>query len=97
VAVLFHIPGYLRTFTGGRSSVALEGAPGTAGEALRALCAVHPGVRDRVLDEQGRVRQHVNVFVGMESIRYTGGLDTAVADGSEISIVPAVSGGREPA
>jgi molybdopterin converting factor small subunit len=54
---------------------------------------LHPGVRDRVVNEQGAVRQHVNVFVGDESIRYTGGLDTPLAEGSEISIVPAVSGG----
>lgn len=97
MGVVFHIPGYLRTFTGGRSVVAIDAAPASVGEALRSLCDVHPGVRDRVLDERGHVRQHVNVFVGTESIRFTGGLDTAVSDGCEISIVPAVSGGREPA
>ena len=63
------------------------------GEALDALCGLHPGVRDRVVDERGEVRQHVNLFVGAESIRYTGGLATRVPEGSEISIVPAVSGG----
>ena len=63
------------------------------GEALAALWAVYPGVRDRVVDERGEVRQHVNVFVGDESIRFTGGLGTAVGDGAEIWIVPAVSGG----
>jgi molybdopterin converting factor small subunit len=51
-------------------------------------------VRDRVLTDQGAVRPHVNVFVGPESIRFTGGLDTPVSDGAEISILPAVSGGR---
>jgi molybdopterin converting factor small subunit len=50
-------------------------------------------VRDRVVTEQGEVRPHVNVFVGDESIRFTGGLDTAVTSGAEIHIVPAVSGG----
>jgi molybdopterin converting factor small subunit len=63
------------------------------GAALDALWTLHPGVRDRIVTEQGEVRQHVNVFVGNESIRFTGGLDTAVPDGGEISIVPAVSGG----
>jgi molybdopterin converting factor small subunit len=53
----------------------------------------HPGVWDRVLTEEGAVRQHVNVFVGDESIRYTGGLDTPVPPSAVISIVPAVSGG----
>ena len=91
--VVFHIPGYLRTFTGGVSRVDLERCPDTVGEALAALWALHPGVRDRVVDERGAVRQHVNVFVGDESIRFTGGLQTAVRPGVEIWIVPAVSGG----
>lgn len=93
MAVIFHIPGYLRSFTGGRSRVELAGSPATVGEALEALWAVHPGVRDRVLTEQGELREHVNVFVGDESIRFSGGLATPVAEGSEISILPAVSGG----
>ncbi len=54
---------------------------------------VKDGVRDRVVTEQGQVRPHVNVFVGDESIRFTGGLSTPLSDGAEISIVPAVSGG----
>lgn len=93
MAVVFHIPGYLRAFTEGRTSVRLDASPGTVGDALAALWQIHPGVRDRVVTEQGEVRPHVNVFVGDESIRFTGGLATVVNDGSEISIVPAVSGG----
>ena len=93
MAVAFLIPGYLRAFTGGRSRVDLDAAPATMREALEALWSRHPGVRDRVVTEQGVVRPHVNVFVGTESIRFTGGLDTAIPDGCEISIVPAVSGG----
>jgi molybdopterin converting factor small subunit len=93
VAVVFLIPGYVREFTGGRSRVPLEATPGTVGEALAALWAIHPGVRDRVVTEQGEVRPHVNVFVGTESIRFTGGLATPVGRDAEISIVPAVSGG----
>jgi molybdopterin converting factor small subunit len=50
-------------------------------------------VRDRVVTEQGEVRPHVNVFVGVESIRFTGDLATPLAADAEISIVPAVSGG----
>jgi molybdopterin converting factor small subunit len=94
MALAFHIPGYLRAFTGGAGRVDLERSPATVGEALEALWALHPGVRDRVVTERGDVRPHVNVFVGDESIRYTGGLATPVPEGSEISIVPAVSGGR---
>jgi sulfur-carrier protein len=48
---------------------------------------------DRVLDEQGNLRRHVNVFVGADDIRTLGGLTATVADGAEVSIVPAVSGG----
>jgi MoaD family protein len=89
----FFIPGPLREFTNGARLVTIASGAATAGEALERLWAEHPGVRDRVLTEQGEVRQHVNVFVGVESIRFTGGLATPVRDGDEISIVPAVSGG----
>jgi len=93
---VFHIPGFLRSHTAGSAQVRLDTTPATARDALAALFETHPGVRDRVLDEQGHVRQHVNVFVDTESIRHTGGLETALRDGCEISIVPAVSGGRDP-
>jgi sulfur-carrier protein len=93
VAVVVHIPGYVREFTGGLSRVTIAGTPVTVGEALDSLWTLHPGVRDRVVTEQGDVRQHVNVFVGSESIRFTGGLATPLAVDAEISIVPAVSGG----
>jgi molybdopterin converting factor small subunit len=57
------------------------------------LWILYPGIRDRVATEQGLVREHINIFVGEENIRYTGGLATPVPSGAEISIVPAVSGG----
>lgn len=93
MAVAFQIPGYLRQFTGGAARVTLDARPATVGDALDALWAAHPGVRDRVVTEQGDVRMHVNVFVGRENIRWTGGLAALVADGADIWIVPAVSGG----
>ena len=93
MAIVFHIPGYVREFTGGRARVTLATAPATVGAALDALWALHPGVRDRVVTEQGEVRPHVNVFVGTQSIRFTGGLATPLGGDAEISIVPAVSGG----
>jgi molybdopterin converting factor small subunit len=43
--------------------------------------------------EQGQVREHINVFVGAENVRYTGGLQTPIPDSAEISIIPAISGG----
>jgi molybdopterin converting factor small subunit len=93
VPVTFHIPGALREFTGGRSQVEIDDSPAVVGDALSALWVACPGVRDRMATEQGHIREHINVFVGDENIRYTGGLATPVPPGSEIWIVPAVSGG----
>lgn len=93
MAVRFLIPGFLRVHTGGHAMVEIASAPETVAEALDILWQRHPGVRDRVLTEQGEVRPHVNVFVGVENIRHTGGLATPTPPGAEITIVPAVSGG----
>jgi sulfur-carrier protein len=91
--VRFFVPGPLRDFSGGRSEVALSASPSTLKEALEALARDYPGVARRVLDEQGEVRPHVNLFVGGECVRFAGGLDTPIPDGCEIAILPAVSGG----
>ena len=91
--VTFHIPGALREFTAGQSSVEIEGSPTTLADALLALWIRYPGVQDRIATEQGQVREHINIFIGDENVRYTGGLASPVSTGSEISIVPAVSGG----
>lgn len=89
----FHIPTALREFAAGRSQVEIEHQAGTLNSALSLLWTICPGMRDRVLTEQGEVRRHINIFVGEENIRYTGGLATLVSAESVISIVPAVSGG----
>ena len=91
--VTFRIPAALREFTAGQSSVEIAASPATLGEALSALWSLYPGVRDRIATEQGQVRQHINIFIGSENSRYTGGLASAIPPNSEISIVPAVSGG----
>jgi molybdopterin synthase sulfur carrier subunit len=91
--VTFHIPGALREFTDGRSKVRVDEPVLTVADALSALWKLYPGLRDRIASEQGEVREHINVFVGDENIRYTGGLMSRISDGSEISILPAVSGG----
>lgn len=91
--VIFHIPGALLEFTAGRSTVEIELSSGTLADALSALWTLYPGVRDRVVTEQEQVRQHINIFIGGENVRYTGGLASPVSDGCEVSIVPAVSGG----
>lgn len=89
----FHIPGALREFSGGRSQIEIENRAATVNQALSALWTLCPGMRDRVVTEQGDVRPHINIFVGDENIRYSGGLATPLSAESVISIVPAVSGG----
>jgi len=93
MAITFYIPGALREFTANNSRVRIDQSPATLGDALAALWSLYPGVRDRILNEQGQVREHVNIFIGNEDVRYTGGLASPVPGGVEISIVPAVSGG----
>ena len=93
MAVTFRIPTYLAAFAGGENQLKVAGSPATVGAALESLWQDHPALRDRILDEQGGVRQHINIFVGDDAIRFADGLSTKVPDGSEILIVPAVSGG----
>ncbi len=93
MTVTFRLAGFLRSFAEGAGAVRLDVRGGTVGDALRALGERHPGVSSRVLDEQGSLRRHVNVFVGDRNIRDTGGLATSLLDGSEISLLAAVSGG----
>jgi molybdopterin synthase sulfur carrier subunit len=90
VTVTVRIPGPLRPYCDGRDRLELDG-PATVGAAIAAL---PPGVRDRVLDEQGSVRPPVNLFVGTTDVRATGGLATPLADGATVFVIPAVSGGR---
>ena len=91
--ITINIPSYLAAFADGQRSVKLGGSPANVSEALAALWRQHPALRDRVVDEQNQVRQHINIFVGDECIRFAQGLATTVSDGTEIMIVPAVSGG----
>jgi len=85
------IPTILRSYTGGSSEVSADG--GTLAELLDSLESNHPGIRNRVLDDTGALRRFVNVYVGEEDVRFSGGLDTEVADGAKVSIIPAVAGG----
>jgi len=91
--VTYVLPGPLHALAGGRAEVAVDADAASVADALQALWAAHPALRDRVLTEDGRLRPHVNLFVGHQSIRFTGGLKTAVHDGAEVAILPAVSGG----
>jgi sulfur-carrier protein len=96
VAVIFHIPGALRVYADGHSRVEINASHGTLRDVLQALWSRYPGLRDRLANEQGEVREHINVFVGNEDIRYLEGLATPIPNGAEISIVPAISGGAPP-
>lgn len=89
----FHIPAPLREFAGGKSQVVIDDSATTIAEALSALWKHYPGLRDRIATEQGQIRQHINIFIGDQNIQFTGGLATHVAAESQISIVPAISGG----
>jgi molybdopterin synthase sulfur carrier subunit len=87
------LPSALQPYAEGSTEVRLDGGCATVGEALRALAGRYAGVTDRVMDERGAVRQHVNVFVDGENIRFLDGLRTPLEPASTIVIVPAVSGG----
>jgi molybdopterin converting factor small subunit len=93
MTVTFWIPAPLTPMTGGRAHVEVKIVGDTLRDALEALFAVHPGVRDRVLTEQGEIRQHVNLFVGDTDVRSAEGLATRLVDRVEVSIIPAISGG----
>ncbi len=93
VPVTFHIPVPLREFTEGNSKVEIEHSPVTLADALSALWILYPGLRHRIATEQGEIREHINIFIGEEDVRFIGGLTSRLSAGSEISIVPAISGG----
>ena len=91
--VTLRVPSYLAAFAGGKNSFLIEGSPATVSAALESLWKLQPGLRDRIVDEQGQVRPHINIFVGEDAIRFADGLATKVPADAEILIVPAVSGG----
>lgn len=91
MAASVRIPTVMRPLTGGASVVEADGA--TLGEVIGDLTGRFEGLGERLLDDDGGLRQFVNVFVGDEDVRYLDGLETPVPDGIEISIIPAVAGG----
>jgi len=92
MAVTLRVPTILRTLTGGASEVSVDGAA-TLAELIDKVDAEHPGIRGRVLDDDGKLRRFVNVYVGEEDVRFAGGLETPTPDGITVSIIPAVAGG----
>ena len=91
MAVNVRIPEVLRKLTNGSDMVSLEA--GTVGQMIEALEKAHPGIKERICDEKGNVRRFVNVFVNEEDIRFQENLDTPLAAGTEVSILPAIAGG----
>ena len=93
--VRVRLPTQLRNLAAGASSVVVlvDSTPATVSSVLDSLAATHSALERRVRDETGRTRVHVNLFVDADNIRDLEGVDTAVAAGSEVSIIPAISGG----
>jgi molybdopterin converting factor small subunit len=91
MAIEVRIPTILRTYTGGAAEVPAEGT--TLAEVIADLEARHTGIAARVLDDQGKLRRFVNVYVNDDDVRFEQGLETATPDGAGVSIIPAVAGG----
>lgn len=86
------IPTPLRKLTEGKEEVSAAGS--TIGEVISDLEKNYPGIKARICDDAGAVRRFVNIFANEEDIRYQQGLDTPVKENDEVSIIPAIAGGR---
>jgi len=91
MAVTVKLPTQLRAAAGNATEAQVDG--GTVGEVLDDLYAQHAELRERIADDGGGLRRFVNVYLGGEDIRFLDGLETAVKDGDELTILPAVAGG----
>jgi molybdopterin synthase sulfur carrier subunit len=92
--ITFNVTGFLTDFTSGQSQIQVDSGAKKLGEALGQLWQRHPGLRDRVVNEQGNLRQHVNIFLNEDNVRRRELLDTELPENCEITILPSVSGGR---
>jgi molybdopterin converting factor small subunit len=92
MSVSVRVPTILRTYTGGESEVTAEG--GTLAEVIESLEGSYPGIKGRIVDEQGALRRFVNVYVGNDDVRFLDGLETSISEGTQVSVIPAVAGGR---
>ena len=91
MSVNVRIPTILRTYTGGAAEVTAEGK--TLAEVIDDLEVNHAGIRARLLDDAGKLRRFVNVYVNDDDVRFADGLGTVTPDGTGISVIPAVAGG----
>lgn len=91
MSIAVKVPTILRTYTGGAADVTVEGA--TLADALADLDRQYPGIGARILDDDGKLRRFVNVYVNDDDVRFLEDLATPTPDGASISIIPAVAGG----
>ena len=91
MSVSVRIPTILRTYTNGESEVSADG--GTVAEVLESLDSSYPGIKGRILDDEGAIRRFVNVYVGNDDVRFLEALETSTPEGAQISVIPAVAGG----
>lgn len=89
--VRVRLPAVLRPLAGGRAELRGEGR--TVGEVLGAVERAHPGLGERLLDAQGSPRRYLTLFLNDEDVRGLSGVETAVHDGDELTVVPAIAGG----
>ncbi len=89
--VTVRIPTPLRRMTNGQDKVEMEES--TLSSMIEGLESSYPGIKERLIDENGELRYFVNIYLNGEDVRFLDGLDTSAASGDEISIVPAVAGG----
>jgi molybdopterin converting factor small subunit len=93
--IVVNIAGFLTDFTNGQNRIVLDSTPATIEQALSNLWQQYIGLRDRVVNERGQLRPHVNIFVNDENVRHLQLLETQLPEACEITILPAVSGGFE--
>jgi len=91
MAVIVRIPTPLRRLTNGQGEVEVDAK--SVREAIEKLEEQFPGIKERLIDENGELRRFVNLYVNDEDIRFLKGLDTELKDGDTLSIVPAIAGG----
>jgi molybdopterin synthase sulfur carrier subunit len=93
MSVLVRIPTPLQKITGGVGEVNVDGS--SVKELLDGLEKVHPGLKERLVADDGQLRRFVNLYVNEEDVRFLKGMDTELSDGDEVSIVPAIAGGTD--
>jgi len=91
MSIMVRIPTPLRSVTDGQAKVSVEGS--SINEIIGSLDRQFPGIKERLCDDQGMLRNFVNIYVNGEDIRFLEGIDSVTKDGDDISIVPAVAGG----